>query len=135
MSAKQFLLATLAGFLTLFFLGFLFYAVLLMGFFESHSGGAMREAPVFWALIVSELTLAALGTLIFGRWAAISTAVGGLKAGILIGLLLGIALNFGLYATTTLMDMTGSLVDLLVTTVRLGCAGAVIGLVLGKVKP
>jgi hypothetical protein len=136
MSAKQFLLSTLAGFVTLFFLGFLFYAVLLMDFFGSHtSAGAMREAPIFWALIVSELTLAALGTIIFGRWASISTAMGGLKAGILIGLLLGIAFNFGMYATSTMMDMTAGLVDIVVTAIRVGASGAVIGLVLGKVSP
>jgi hypothetical protein len=33
--------------------------------------------------------LAALVTLIFGRWASISTPLGGLKAGAIIGLVLG----------------------------------------------
>ena len=44
-------------------------------------GGLTKETPIWWALIIGELLLAALVTLIFGRWASISTPLGGLKAG------------------------------------------------------
>jgi hypothetical protein len=138
MSAKQFSLATLAGGITLFILGYLFYVVVLAGFFAAHAGtatGAVREPPIIWGIFVAELALAALMTIIYGRWATISTAVGGLKAGAVIGLLY--ALNFGLvmFATTNTTDLTAVAVDLVVSAVRLGIAGAVIGLILGKVAP
>jgi len=138
MSAKRFLLATLAGGLTLFFLGYLFYVVLLESFFASHSGtatGAVRELPIFWAIILGELALAALVTLIYGRWATISTAMGGLQAGAMIGLLLG--LNYGLviFGTTYTTDLTAVIVDVVVTAIRVGIAGAVIGAILNKIAP
>jgi hypothetical protein len=135
MSAKRFLAAALAGGITLFLLGYLFYVVLLEGFFASHSGtatGAVREAPLIWAIFVGELALAALVTIIFGRWATISTAVGGLKAGAVIGLLLGINYGLVMFGTTNTTDLIAAAVDVVVTAVRVGICGAVIGAILGR---
>lgn len=133
MNAKQFLLATLAGGLTLFVLGGALYGWLLADFFDSHmAAGVMRETPIWGALVASELIVAALVTLIFGRWATISTPLGGLKAGALIGLLLAAAINLSWYAVSTLIDPTAGAVDVVVSVIRMALAGAVIGLVLGK---
>ena len=134
MSAKSFVLATVAGGVTLFVLGGLLYGLLLHDFFESHSAAnTMRETPIWWALIIGELLLAALVTLIFGRWASISTPLGGLKAGAIIGLLLAAAINFTMFAVSTVfVDPTAGVVDAVVSAIRLGIGGAVIGLVLGK---
>jgi len=134
MSAKSFVLATVAGGVTLFVLGGLLYGLLLADFFESHSAAnTMRETPIWWALIIGELLLAALVTLIFGRWASISTPLGGLKAGAIIGLLLAAAINFTMFAVSTVfVDPTAGVVDAVVSAIRLGIGGAVIGLVLGK---
>ena len=134
MSAKSFALATVAGGVTLFVLGGLLYGLLLADFFESHSAAnTMRETPIWWALIIGELLLAALVTLIFGRWASISTPLGGLKAGAIIGLLLAAAINFTMFAVSTVfVDPTAGVVDAVVSAIRLGIGGAVIGLVLGK---
>lgn len=134
MSAKSFVLATVAGGVTLFVLGGLLYGLLLADFFESHSApNTMRETPIWWALIIGELLLAALVTLIFGRWASISTPLGGLKAGAIIGLLLAAAINFTMFAVSTVfVDPTAGVVDAVVSAIRLGIGGAVIGLVLGK---
>ena len=129
MSAKSFVLATIAGGVTLFILGGVFYGWLLADMFES---SGMREEPIWWALIVGELFLAALVTLIFGRWATISTPVSGLKAGAIIGLIMAAALNFTMYAVSTIIDPTAGAVDVGISVVRLGVAGAVIALVLGK---
>ena len=134
MSAKSFALATVAGGVTLFVLGGLLYGLLLADFFESRSAAnTMRETPIWWALIIGELLLAALVTLIFGRWASISTPLGGLKAGAIIGLLLAAAINFTMFAVSTVfVDPTAGVVDAVVSAIRLGIGGAVIGLVLGK---
>ena len=132
MSAKSFVLATVAGGVTLFVLGGVLYGLLMADFFESQSSVAMRETPIWWALILGELLLAAFVTLIFGRWATISTALGGLKAGAIIGVILTAAINFTMYAVSDIMNPTGAAVDVVVATIRLAVAGAVIGLVLGK---
>ena len=133
MSAKSFVLATVAGGVTLFILGGLLYGWLLADFFESHSAAnIMRETPIWWALIIGELLLAALVTLIFGRWASIATPLGGLKAGAIIGLLLAAGINFTMYAVSSIVDPTAGVVDAVVSVIRLGISGAVIGLVLGK---
>ena len=134
MSAKSCVLATVAGGVTLFVLGGLLYGLLLADFFESRSApNTMRETPIWWALIIGELLLAALVTLIFGRWASISTPLGGLKAGAIIGLLLAAAINFTMFAVSTVfVDPTAGVVDAVVSAIRLGIGGAVIGLVLGK---
>jgi hypothetical protein len=133
MSAKSFLLATVAGGVTLFLLGGLFYGMLLADFFDSRSAAnVMRETPIWGALILGELVMAALVTLIFGRWATISTPVGGLKAGAIIGLLMAVAINLTMYAVSNIVDPTAGVVEVVVAAVRLGVAGAVIGLVLSK---
>lgn len=134
MSAKSFALATVAGGVTLFVLGGLLYGLLLADFFESRSAAnTMRETPIWWALTIGELLLAALVTLIFGRWASISTPLGGLKAGAIIGLLLAAAINFTMFAVSTVfVDPTAGVVGAVVSAIRLGIGGAVIGLVLGK---
>jgi len=46
-----------------------------------------------------------LVTIIFQRWAGISTFKTGLKAGAVIGLLLGLATGLWLFSTTTLYDV------------------------------
>ena len=135
MSAKSFLLATVAGGVTLFLVGGLLYGMLLADFFDSHSAAnVMRETPIWGALILGELVLAALVTLIFGRWATISTPMGGLKAGAIIGLLMAVAINLTMYAVSNIVGPTAGVVDVVVSAVRLGVAGAVIGLVLGKTQ-
>ena len=76
MNAKQFSLSTLLGGVILFLLGFLFYIVIFGNFFEANQGtatGVPKEAPDMWAIALGNLALAGLLTLVFGRWASIST--------------------------------------------------------------
>jgi len=91
MDAKKVIMASLAGAVTLFLLGFIFYGVLLMDFFNNAAGASAsvyRQEPILWAIFLGELSTAALVTIIFGRWASIKTFMGGLKGGAIIGLLL-----------------------------------------------
>ena len=137
MNTKQFVIATLAGFITLFLLGFLFYGLLLMDFYAANTGsatGVARDTPIWWALGLGELTLAAFLTLVLGRWAGISTPKGGFMAGAIIGCLLALAIGLGIYATMNTTTITVVLVDVLVAGIRLGIAGSVIGTVLSKIE-
>lgn len=137
MDLKKRMLATLAGFVVFFLLGWLLYGMLLMDFFNSNQGtasGVMRAETemVWWALAVGNLMQAYLLVYIFGNWANITTFGGGFKAGVIIGLIIGYGVDLTMYGTTNLMNLTAALVDPLVVAVMMGISGGVIGVVLGK---
>lgn len=137
MDMKKRLLATLAGFVVFFLLGWLLYGMVLMDFFNSNQGtatGVMRAETemVWWALVVGNLLQAYLLVYIFGNWANITTFGGGFKSGLIIGLIIGYGVDLTMYGTTNIMNLTGALVDPLVIGVMMGATGGVIGVVLGK---
>ena len=135
MTTQRFALATVVGGITLFVLGFLIYGVLLMDFFAANTGsatGALREVPLFWSLGLGELALAALLTLAIGGWARKASAADGLKTGAVVGLLLSLAVGLTFYGVTNMSNLTATLTDIVVGTVRLALAGAAIGAVLSK---
>ena len=95
MDTKKFLTGTVVGGITHFILGYVFYGVLLSGFFESNAGSATGVARtpdelIWWALVLASLSFAALITYIFLKWAHISTFTSGLRSGAVIGLLVGL---------------------------------------------
>ncbi len=132
MKIDKLLLSTLAGGVAYFLLGFLFYGVLLMKFFESHStANLMKEPMAWWALILGNLIWAFFLAYVFSRWAAVSTFAGGLKAGAIIGLLVSLGFNLSVFGTSDMMDLTGTLVDPIVNAIMTGITGGVVGWVLG----
>ena len=133
MGTQRFLLATLSGGVTLFVLGGLIYALLLSGFFEANmSSGVMRDPPLFVWIAIGQLVLAAFLTLAIGSWAGVASAGEGFRKGALFGLLFGAALDFTMYGTSNVANMTATVADIGITTVVLGVAGAVIGAVLSR---
>jgi hypothetical protein len=133
MNAKRFALATLAGGITLFIVGYLLWGLALARFFEANTAiGAMREVPVFWALGLGQLAAAAVLGLFLDNWPGGRTLAGGLKAGAIIGFLLGIAVDFSMYGTTNVMNLTATVVDPMITALQMGAGGAVIGAMLGR---
>ena len=99
---KRVLIATVAGGLAFFLLGGLIYEVILGGFYEANLGsatGVLRELPIWWALVVSQLGLGAVVTYVFLH-ADVATASDGIRTGAIFGLLFGIAMAFDLYAVT-----------------------------------
>ena len=132
---KRAILATVAGGVTFFVLGFVIYGVLLAGFYEANLGsatGVVRAVPVWWAMIVSQLGLAAVVTYVFLH-ADVGTALGGLKTGAVFGILFGTAMAFDLYAVTNWSKTIVAFVEPFVTASRMALAGSVIGWVLGRV--
>ena len=135
MDLKKLLLATLAGGITLFVLGFLFYDMLLKDYFDGQmTSGFMREEPDMLFLALGNLFAALLLVYIFMKWAAISTFRTGLEAGAIIGLLVSLMWGLTMYAVADMSTLQGALVDALVYTVMFAVAGGVIGWVLGKIK-
>ena len=137
MTAKNRVLATLVGFVVLFLLGYLFYGMLLMDFYETNSGtatGVMRDEAdlIWWALILGNLLQAYFLVYIFGNWANITTFGGGAKAGFILGLIMGFAMNLTMYATSNMMNLTAALVDPFVAAIMMSITGGVIGVMLGR---
>ena len=130
---KRILIATVAGGIAFLLLGGLIYGVILAGFYEANLGsatGVLRELPVWWALVLSELGLAAIVTYVFLH-AGVATASDGLRTGATFGLLFGIVIAFNLYAVTNWSNVTVALVEPFVTAIRIALGGAVIGGTLG----
>lgn len=139
MNIKQFSIATLVGAVTLFLLGFFVYAVLLSSFFESNMGsatGVMRadDSMFMPGLFLGNVSIAALLTFVYLRWAQITTFMTGFKGGLIIGLLMALGYNLIQFSTTNIMNITAALVDALVYALMIGITGGVIGVVLGRVK-
>lgn len=137
MDAKKRMLATLAGFVVFFLLGWLLYGFLLMDFYATNSGsatGIMRKESemVWWALILGNLFQAYLLVYIFGKWANITTFGGGFSAGLIIGLILGFAVNLSWYGTMNITNLTATLVDPFVSGIMMAITGGVVGWVLGR---
>lgn len=137
MDTKKFLTGTLVGGITFFIMGFLIYVLLLEGFFMANGGGAtdvVKTDIEWWALILGNLASAALLTYIFLRWAHISTFISGMKAGAVLGFLVTCSFDLIMYGTSNLMNLTGTIVDIVVWTIATAIVGGVIGAVL-HVKP
>jgi hypothetical protein len=137
MDAKKRIVATLAGFVVFFLMGWLLYGMLLMNFFMENAGSATGvyradSEMVYWALIVGNLLQSYLLVYIFGKWANITTFGGGLKTGITIGLILGYGYDLTMYGTSNISNLTATLVDPLIVATMMGVSGGVIGVVLGR---
>lgn len=135
METKKFVLGTVGGGLALFLMGGFIYGLALNSFILENAGpGTIRDEPIAWSMILSQVVMGAFVTYIFGRWASISTFAGGAKAGALIGLFLGFGTAFDLYAFSNLMNLSVALVDPFLWVLRYAVAGGVIGLILGMGK-
>lgn len=130
----KFLSASVGAGVTLFILGFIFYAVLLMDFMaaQSMSADLWKESPDFVFLILGELLAGTAVTYVVGVLGGARDFMSGLKPGLVLGLLLGLGISFSYYATSNMLTLTGWMTDSVVTTIRVGIAGGVAGLVMGK---
>jgi hypothetical protein len=136
MNNSKFVVATIAGGIAYFILGFLVYAVALEGFYAAHAGTAENVAKTdgmqYWPLILGELGHAALLAYIFLKWAGIKTFGAGFSAGVTIGFFVSLGFNMIAYDTSNVMDLTGHIVDVFVWAIMTGIVGGVVGWVAGK---
>lgn len=137
MNTSKFALATFAGGIVYFFLGFIVYAIALEGFYSAHAGIAENVAKTpqgmqFWPLVLGDLAHAALLAYIFLKWAGIKTFGGGFSAGATIGFFVSLGFNMIEYDTANIMDLTGHVVDVFVWAIMTGIVGGIVGWVLGK---
>lgn len=127
-------LAVLAGWVTIFVLGYLVYGMLMADFFAANAGtatGVMKDPPDLIMIGLGELVSAVFLVVVLG-WAGVTDAAAGFQKGALIGLLLSASVGFVWLGAFNISTMTGTLADVVVSAVRIGIGGAVIGAMLGR---
>jgi uncharacterized membrane protein SpoIIM required for sporulation len=128
------LLAAVAGGIVMFFLGFLFFGILLATFFQNYSvkyEGLMKDPPEVALIFLFNLVWAWLLAIVMD-WANIKNLAGGAKSGAVVTFLLSLGVNLQYYAFMNIYtSFVPMVVDVLVVTVMGAIAGAVIALVLG----
>ncbi len=135
MDTKRFVIGTLVGGVTMYVVGYLIWGLAFADFFAANAGsatGVARETSLAWAVALGALSLAALVTLAVGSRAASSTIGGGFKIGAIVGFLVWFGVDFIHYGITNVSNLTATIVDPLLETVRTGIVGAVIAAVLGR---
>ena len=134
MVGKNLGIATIAGAVVLLVLGYLFYEILLGGFFENNTGtatGVMKESPQFLWLIAGQLFTALLLAIIL-KWTGVGDAGSAAGAAACVGSLMALGLNFTMLGVANISTLTGAIVDVVVVTVLYAITGAVMGMLLGK---
>jgi len=134
---KKLILATLAGSVVQFLLGWLVYGLLLANFMNSHTthyDGLIKDmnSGSFVILIfISGLVMSFLITFIFQRWAKFDNYIKGLTAGMLLGFFIALAYDLSSLAMMNMISVSAMVVDVIANTVVVGIVGAVIACVLG----
>lgn len=137
MFTKQNVLATLAGFLVMFFLGYGIWGVATAAFFEAHtSPNVMKEVPDMVFIALSNLIAVFALSTIYGKWArGYHSAVEGFQFGAWIGIFSGLGLGLLWYATSEIYDITGVMANAVLDIIFYGIIGVVIALVYKKSSP
>jgi hypothetical protein len=131
MFTKQNLLATLAGFLVMFLLGYAIWGYLTVDFFEGHTlNNVMKDPADMLFIAISNIVAVFAMSTIYGKWARGHHSAGeGFKFGAWVGVFVGLGLNLLWYGTTELMDLTGHLAEGVIDIIFYGIIGAVIAMV------
>jgi hypothetical protein len=128
---------TVFGGIVYFLMGWLVWGILLMDFYTSNFNQCASRPEmemIWWAMIVSNLSIALLLTL-FLKWSGAKGIVDGLKTGALFGFLFSLSLDLGYYSMTTMFNnFTAIIVDVFVNTVVMAVIGLVIVITWGKEK-
>ena len=128
MNVKNFLVSGIVGGIVQFLLGWLFYGILFKNSFPTDG----NENMVF--IFLGCMTFGFFVSYIFTKWAGISIATTGLKAGAIIGLFMGLYSNFFMNSMTSDINYQTMGLDIVITIVMAALVGAVIALVNGKLK-
>ena len=131
MLSKSNLLATLAGTVCLFLLGFLIWGVATADLFDTYMvSDVVKEEPDFVFILFGNLFAAFAMSTLYGKWArGHHSAKEGAEFGIWIGVFVGLGIWLIQYATTSIMNLTGYLVDAVLEIIYYGLTGIVIALV------
>jgi hypothetical protein len=134
---KRFLAGTVVGGIVLYAVGYLIFTMAFASFYAANAGTATaadRSAEVTWAVVLGSLGYAALICYAIGARTT-SGLGGGAKVGAVVGFLMWFAVDFTLYGILNVSNLTRTIVDPLLEIVHGGIGGAVIGLLVARMKP
>ncbi len=135
MNTKRIVIGTLAGGITMYFVGYLIWGLIFADFFAANVGsatGVVRETILVWALALGTISVAALVTLAIESQDGPSTILDGFKIGAIVGFLVWFGVDFIRYGLGNVSNLTATIIDPLLELVRTGIGGAVIVAVLGR---
>ncbi len=136
MDIKRFIIGTVVGGITLYILGYVIFELAFADFFAANAGsatGVWKDPQVIWAIALGTLSYSALITLAIGTRAGSTTIVEGLKVGAIVGFLMWFGADLIIYGVWNLSNLTATIADSVLETIRAGIGGAVIAAVLGKI--
>jgi hypothetical protein len=134
---KSTIIGSVAGAVALIILGYVIWAMLFVDFFAANAGVASnvgREVPIMWAQIVGALLYGAAIAHAISAGGGSTDVMGGLKAGAIVGLLIWGTADFTLFSINQVSNLTATIADVVLETIRGGIAGALVGLVMSKIK-
>ena len=137
MDTKRFLTGTVVGGIVLYVVGYLMFSKAFASFYAANAGGATgvnRPTELMWAVVVGNLGYAALICYAMGARTT-SGLTGGAKIGAVVGFLMWLSVDFILYGVEDVANLTRTIVDPLLEIIHGGIGGAVIGLLVEKMKP
>ncbi|WP_425075903.1 hypothetical protein [Psychroserpens sp. S379A] len=131
MNTKTFLISGFIGGIVDWLLGWLFYGILLADYFPQPN----ESTKTMICILAGCFTFGFFMSYIYNKWAKISTASTGLKAGAIIGFFMG--LNASLFNVALKKGVTYEMfaLDVTISIILAAIVGAVIGLVNGKLNP
>jgi hypothetical protein len=135
MFSKSNLLSTLVAALWGFLGGYLIWGLVGDPYLSEHltTPGLMKEAPDFLYLTLGCLVVAFALSTIYGRWGnGIYGVNSGAKLGLWIAILIGVGEGLVNYGTVNLLDLNGTLVNMVLYIVHYTIMGLLIGLVYQK---
>jgi uncharacterized membrane protein len=127
MNTKLFLLSGIAGTITTYLLGWLFYGILFTDVYPQEVEKSMLF--IFLGCLFYAFTFA----LIFTRWTQVNTFVTGAKAGFFIGLLWALSMSFFMYANMLELDSNFAIL-VAIDAISAAIMGGVIAFVIGELK-
>lgn len=127
MKIKNFFFAGIAGEITDFLLGWLFYGILFKEYFPN-------EVQNIMFVFLGCMTFGLFVSYLFVKWAAISRWVTGLKSGAIIGLFIGLMNNFFMRSSSIVVDYLNFGIDLAIGIIMTAIVGAVIAIINGNLS-
>lgn len=129
----RFVLAVVAGMVSIAVIGGILYGVVFAGFFQANVGsasGVMRNSPELLWVGLAHLPFGVLLALVV-TWRGTTSARGGAGTGAMLGFLMAASYDLSQYGTTHLWNLRLTLVEPFITLLMVGAAGAVVGWILG----
>ncbi len=135
MTAQRFAVATIAGGVTVYILGFvtsILFSDLMSGFSVTSPDKYMKDSPVILSVVLGSLAIGALLTVVLGCWTGHTSALKSFRTSAILGVLIYLYLGLSLFGMTTMLDFTGTLIKVIIDTVQVALTGMVVGAVLGR---